>query len=78
MNLPAMMIPPIMSSTLSGEDILGTKDKETTTETQKKSNGTKTETTAKKADVETKEAGRPETPDNEKSEKTIQNKESMG
>ena len=78
MNLPAIMIPPIMSSTLNGEDILGAKNKETTTETQKKSNGTKTETTAKKIDVETKEAGRPETPDNEKSEKTIQNKESMG
>lgn len=47
------MIPPLMSSTMSSEDILGTK-----------------------ADNE-ESVGRPEKEDSEKSEKTIQNKESM-
>jgi len=26
LNLPAMMIPPLMSSTMNGEDILGTRE----------------------------------------------------
>ena len=50
LHLSEIMIPPLMSSTMSGEDMIAL-SKEAT--------------------------GRPETPDNEKSEKTIQNKESM-
>ena len=63
LNLSEIMIPPLMSSTLNGDDILGKK--------QQTSTG-KTQTT-----TETKSAGRPEKADSQKSEKTIQNKESM-
>jgi hypothetical protein len=52
------MIPPLMSSTMSSETVLGTKDNAASGQ-------------------ESGEAGRPEKSDDEKSEKTIQNKESM-
>ena len=61
LDLPALMIPPLMSSTMSGEDILGTKNKSDTNKSQNTSEGG---------------SGRPEKPDTEKSEKTIQNRES--
>ena len=51
LHLSEIMIPPLMSSTLSGEDILNRSDSE--------------------------QQGRPEKADDQKSEKTIQNKESM-
>ena len=57
------MIPPLMSSTLNGEDILGNKNKTTTGNSQNKS-GSSSENGS----------GRPEKPDAEKSDKTIQNK----
>ena len=65
LHLSEIMIPPLMSSTLSGEDILGKSDKNSNTKSQTK--------------VETKEStgGRPQKEDSQKSEKTIQNKESM-
>ena len=62
LNLPTLMIPPLMSSTMSGADLLDIKNQSNTTKTQTTSEGT---------------AGRPEKPDDQKSEKTIQNKESM-
>ena len=68
LHLNEIMIPPLMSSTMSSEDILGKKDSEKSSKSQNNS-GTK--------NAETKEAGRPEKADDEKSEKTIQNKESM-
>jgi hypothetical protein len=55
------MIPPLMSSTMSSEDILGNRGKTETYKSQKSS----------------EESGRPELDDSQKSEKTIQNKESM-
>ena len=55
------MIPPLMSSTLSMEDL---KDKNEKTQLNK------TQTT-------TEEVGRPKKSDSEKSEKTIQNQESI-
>ena len=61
LDLPALMIPPLMSSTMNGEDILGTKNKSSNSNSQNSSEG----------------AGRPEKPDNEKSEKTLKNLESM-
>ena len=70
LHLSEIMIPPLMSSTLNGEDILGKKDSTGSSNSQNKS-GTK-KTTAEK-----KEAGRPQKADDQKSEKTIQNKESM-
>ena len=57
LHLSSIMIPPLMSSTLSGEDILGA---------------------SKKDSASNAESGRPEVPDDQKSEKTIANKESMG
>ena len=50
LHLSEIMIPPLMSSTLSGEDILGASNKSNSNNTQTKSEGEKT-------------SGRPETPD---------------
>ena len=63
LNLPAIMIPPLMSSTMSGEDILGTREQSRQSNSQNTS--------------EENSVGRPEKPDDKKSEKTIQNLESM-
>lgn len=72
LKLSEIMIPPLMSSTLSSQDILGKNDKSNTTKSQ---NNTGTGKSA--AVASEKKAGRPETPDDKKSDKTIQNKESM-
>ena len=63
LHLSEIMIPPLMSSTMSSEDILGKKDQSGNNNSQKTVDGTT--------------SGRPEKPDDQKSEKTIQNKESM-
>ena len=63
LKLHEIMIPNLMSSTMSAEQILGTNNQQKTSNNQK--------------DIEEKKVGRAEKPDNEKSEKTIQNKESM-
>ena len=70
LRLSEIMIPPLMSSTLSSEDILGKKGSE-------KSGNSQNTSGTQKVSTETKEAGRPEKPDDQKSQKTIQNKESM-
>ena len=64
LHLSEIMLPPLMSSTLNAEDVLGNKDKETSTKSQNT--------------TETGKTGRPEKPDDQKSDKTIANKESMG
>ena len=66
MHLSEIMIPPLMSSTMSSEDILGKKDQSNNKNSQKTVDG-----------ATSKESGRPEKTDDQKSEKTIQNKESM-
>jgi hypothetical protein len=58
------MIPPLMSSTMSSEDILGRKGG---------NNGDKVQNTVK----EDSKGGRPEKDDTQKSDKTLANKESM-
>ena len=63
LDLPSLMIPPMMSSTISGQEILDMKNQR---------NANKNENP-----LEEKEVGRPTKPDDEKSEKTIQNLESM-
>ena len=63
LNLSEIMIPPLMSSTLSSEDILGKTQKGNQSNSQSKIDGA--------------EAGRPEKPDSEKSDKTLQNLESL-
>jgi hypothetical protein len=67
LHLSEVMIPPLMSSTLNGEDILGNKNK---------SNSSKSQTTT--GGEGSGKSGRPEKADDQKSEKTIANKESMG
>ena len=64
LHLSEIMIPPLMSSTMNLADL---KDKTAQDSTQKIQNNT-----------ETQKAGRPEKADDEKSDKTIANKESMG
>ena len=64
LDLPSLMIPPLMSSTMSGEDILGTKNKTSQNNSQKTLEGNNL-------------GGRPEKPDDQKSEKTIKNREAM-
>ena len=64
LNLSEIMIPPLMSSTLNMEDLKGRKDKSGSAQTQN--------------NTESGEAGRPEKPDDEKSDKTLANRESMG
>ena len=68
LHLSALMLPPLMSSTLSGEDLMGI---------QQQSKDKSGKSTNQNIDSN-KEAGRPEKADDEKSEKTIMNKESMG
>ena len=67
LHLSEVMIPPLMSSTLNGEDILGKKDSSKSSNSQNNTD---------KVSAETKSAGRPEKPDDQKSEKTIANRES--
>lgn len=61
LGLNDIMIPPLMSSTMSSKDILDKNESSNQAKNQDSNEG----------------AGRPEKEDNEKSEKTIQNKESM-
>jgi hypothetical protein len=53
LHLSEIMIPPLMSSTLNGEDILGKKNQTSSTKTQKTTGNDSSE----------KQAGRPEKPD---------------
>lgn len=64
LKLHEIMIPPLMSSTMSSEDVLGRIGKSETGKTQKAIEGEKS-------------AGRKEKSDSEKSDKTIANRESM-
>ena len=66
--LSEIMIPPLMSSTLSSEDILGKNDQ---------NNQSKSQNISGSSNSSENSAGRPEKADGEKSDKTIQNKESM-
>lgn len=68
LHLSEIMIPPLMSSTLSSEDILGTKE----------STSSSSSSNSSSSSAGSSSGGRPEKADSEKSEKTIQNKESMG
>ena len=64
LHLSELMLPPLMSSTLNAEDVLGKKGQSNTAASQsnKETSG---------------QAGRPEKPDDQKSDKTIANRESM-
>ena len=73
LHLTEIMIPPLMSSTMSSEDVLGKKGEGANPNSQNKTEGNKSMQKA----LDGKAAGRPEKAESEKSEKTIQNKESM-
>lgn len=77
LKLSEIMIPPLMSSTLNADSILGTNNQNNNSKNQKTSEETKSTTSTTKAMKTSDGAGRPEKADSEKSEKTIQNKESM-
>ena len=66
LKLQEVMIPPLMSSTLSGEDILGKKDQGTTTKNQNSA-----------GKVAASSPGRPAKEESAKSDKTLKNQESM-
>ena len=66
MNLSELMIPPLMSSTMNMQDLKGNSGSSSTSGSQKASGGSSSSG-----------AGRPEKPDDQKSDKTIKNKESM-
>lgn len=72
LHLSEIMIPPLMSSTMSSEDVLG-KSNQTGQSKSQNNSGSST----KSSDISEKSVGRPEKADGEKSEKTIKNKESM-
>ena len=71
LKLSEIMIPPLMSSTMNAEAILGKDNQSDTSKNQNNSEGSSSQSSS------SGEAGRPEKADSEKSEKTIQNKESM-
>lgn len=77
LKLSEIMIPPLMSSTLNADSILGTNNQNNNSKNQKTSEETKTTASTTKTVKTSDGAGRPEKADSEKSEKTIQNKESM-
>ena len=70
LHLSEIMIPPVMSSTMKMEDLKGNSQQTQTNKTQSNTGG-------QKVASGDKPAGRPEKPDDQKSTKTIQNKESM-
>ena len=77
LKLSEIMIPPLMSSTLNADSILGTNNQNNNSKNQKTSEETKSTASTTKTVKTSDGAGRPEKADIEKSEKTIQNKESM-
>lgn len=77
LKLSEIMIPPLMSSTLNADSILGTNHQNNNSKNQKTSEETKSTASTTKTVKTSDGAGRPEKADSEKSEKTIQNKESM-
>jgi ribosome-associated translation inhibitor RaiA len=64
LHLSEIMIPPLMSSTMKMEDLKG--------------NGNKSTTAQNQTNTDPGEAGRPEKPDDQKSDKTLANQASMG
>lgn len=66
LKLSELMIPPLLSSTLSGQDVLDTKGQTNTSNSQGNMNTSEND------------VGRPEKEDNQKSDKTLANKEAMG
>ena len=78
LKLHEIMIPNLMSSTMSSEQILGTNNQTNNQNNQNNTGSTNTKSSkSKQTSTEEKKVGRTEKPDDQKSDKTIQNKESM-
>lgn len=79
LHLAELMLPNLMSSTMNLADLMGKTGQDNNKNNQSKTGEQNGSNAAKKsaAAAEKKEAGRPEKANDEKSEKTIQNKESM-
>lgn len=79
LHLAELMLPNLMSSTMNLADLMGKNEQNGNNNNQSKTGEQNNSGSNKKtaAAGETKEAGRPEKADDQKSEKTIQNKESM-
>ena len=73
LHLTELMLPNLLSSTMNLSDLLG-KNEQNNNKNQQKKTGEQNNTSGQ---IKTGEAGRPEKDDDQKSEKTIQNKESM-
>ena len=76
LHLTELMLPNLLSSTMNLADLLGRNDQNSTNNNQKTTEG-KNKTAVSASTSEQKQAGRPEKDNDQKSEKTIQNKESM-
>ena len=76
LHLTELMLPNLLSSTMNLADLLGRNDQNSTNNNQKTTEGKK-KTAVSASTSEQKQAGRPEKDNDQKSEKTIQNKESM-
>lgn len=76
LHLSEIMLPPLMSSTMNPEALLGNKGQSNKDNSQNTSNGSKS-SSGKQLNLEEKKSGRPEKDDTQKSEKTIANRESM-
>lgn len=74
LHLSDIMIPPLSSNTMSGSGILGKNNQSSSSKNQQNQT---TQTTKTQTVTEEKTVGRPEKEDSEKSDKTIQNRESM-
>ena len=79
LHLAELMLPNLLSSTMNMADLMGKTGQEDNKNNQNKTGEQNKSGSNKKSAAagEKKEAGRPEKADDEKSEKTIQNKESM-
>lgn len=79
LHLAELMLPNLMSSTMNLADLMGKSDQNNNSNKQNNTEGQNSSNQAKKAaaNADKQESGRPEKPDDQKSEKTIQNRESM-
>ena len=76
LHLTELMLPNLLSSTMNLADLLGNKEQSNKDNNQKTTEA-QNKTKVKKQPSTEKQVGRPEKDDDQKSEKTIQNKESM-
>ena len=76
LKLNEIMIPPLMSSTMNPDAILGQKGQTSNNKSQNPVEGN-TKSSTQTTVTTTKQTGRPEKPESQKAEKTIQNKESQ-